>query len=138
MRQPDRPHPQVWSFAYLAIRLVLSLVVLVLRCSEPKEIEILVLRHELEILRRRQPRPRLKPADRARLAVLSRLLPRERWSPFGVRPETLLRWHRLLVARHWTYPHRHLGRPPGRRRARRADRAASHRQPYLGLPAHQG
>ena len=102
----------MWSFAYLAIRRVLSLVVLVLRCSASKEIEILVLRHELEILRRRQPRPRLEPADRAWLAVLSRLLPRERWSAFGVRPETLLRWHRRLVARRWTYPHRHLGRPP--------------------------
>ncbi|MGH9298603.1 MAG: IS3 family transposase [Acidimicrobiales bacterium] len=70
-----------------------------------------MLHHELEILRRNQPRPRFEPADRAWLAALSRLLARERWSAFGVRPETLLRWHRLLVARHWTYPHRHLGRP---------------------------
>jgi putative transposase len=77
-----------------------------------KEIDILVLRHELEILRRNQPRPRVEPADRAWLAALSRLLPRERWSAFGVRPETRLRSHRRLVARHWTYPHRHLGRPP--------------------------
>ena len=104
--------PQLWSFAYLAVRRVLSLMVLVLRRSESKEIEILVLRHELEILRRQQPRPRLEPADRAWFAALSRLLPRKRWSAFGVRPETLLRWHRRLVARRWTYPHRHLGRPP--------------------------
>jgi len=86
--------------------------VLVLRPSGSKEIEILVLRHELEILRRNQPRPRLGPGDRAWLAALSGLLPRVRWSAFGVRPETLLRWHRRLVARHWTYPQSNLGRPP--------------------------
>ena len=112
LRRPDRLRSQLWSFAYLAVRRVLSLVVLVLRRSESKEIEILVLRHELEMLRRQQPRPRLEPADRAWFAALSRLLPRKRWSAFGVRPETLLRWHGRLVARRWTYPHRHLGRPP--------------------------
>jgi hypothetical protein len=69
-------------------------------------------RHELEILLRNQPRPRLDPADRVWLAVPSRLLQRERWSAFSVRPETLLRWHRRLVARRWTYPHRNPGRPP--------------------------
>jgi hypothetical protein len=84
----------------------------VFRSSESKEIEILVLRHELEILRRIQPRPRLEPADRVWLAAVSRLLRRERWSAFSVRPETLLGWHRRLVARRWTYPHRSPGRPP--------------------------
>ena len=112
MRQTHRLRSQLWSFVYLAVHRVLSLVLLVLRRSESKEIEILVLRHELEILRRNQARPRLEPADRAWLAALSRLLARERWSAFSVRPETLLRWHRRLIARHWTYPHRQLGRPP--------------------------
>jgi putative transposase len=112
MPQPDRFRPQLWALVYLAIRRVLSLMVLVLRSNESREIEILVLRHELEILRRQQPRPRLESADRAWLAALSRYLPRKRWSAFSVRPETLLRWHRHLVARRWTYPHRHLGRPP--------------------------
>jgi len=65
LRRPDRLRSQLWSFAYLAVRRVLSLVVLVLRRSESKEIEILVLRHELEMLRRQQLRPRLEPADRA-------------------------------------------------------------------------
>ena len=90
---------------------MLSLVVLILRTSDSKEIEILVLRHELEILGRSQSRPPLEPADRAWLAALSRLLAKERWSAFFVRPETLLHWHRRLVARHWTYPRRR-GRPP--------------------------
>ncbi|MGH9057668.1 MAG: integrase core domain-containing protein [Acidimicrobiales bacterium] len=91
---------------------MLSLVVLILRSSGSTEVEILVLHYELEILRRNQSRPRFEPADRAWLAALSRLLARERWSAFAVRPETLLRWHRRLVARDRTYPHGQLGRPP--------------------------
>src|SRR4029453_128000 len=63
-------------------------------------------------LRRQHPRPRLQPADRALLAALSRLLPRAHWSEFLVRPETLLRWHRRMVRRRWTYPAAHKGRPP--------------------------
>src|SRR4029453_6558903 len=55
--------------------------------------------------------PRLDPADRALLAAVSRVLPRADWSCFLVKPETLLRWHRRLVAGVWTYPHR-MGRPP--------------------------
>ncbi|MFL6222852.1 MAG: hypothetical protein ACJ75K_08495, partial [Actinomycetes bacterium] len=57
------------------------------------------------------PRPRLQPTDRALLAALSRLLPRACWSRFLVRPETLLRWHRRMVARRWTYPATSNGRP---------------------------
>ena len=101
-----------WSLLYLGLRRVLELIVLRFRRRESKEIEILVLRHELEILRRQHPRPRLKPADRAWLALLSRLLPRQRWSAFVVRPDTLLRWHRRMVRRHWTYPATTIGRPP--------------------------
>jgi len=87
-------------------------VLLCLRSSDAKEVEILVLRHELQILRRQQPRPRLEPRDRAWLSLLSRLLPRRRWSVFLVRPETLLGWHRRMVRRHWTYPNPARGRPP--------------------------
>ena len=86
MSQFDRFRSELWSFTYLAVRRSLSLVVLALRRSGSKEIEILVLRHELEILRRNQPRPCLQPADRSWLATLSRLLARERWSAFGVGP----------------------------------------------------
>jgi len=102
----------VWSFVYLALRRVLELVLLCCRSAEAKEIEILVLRHELAVLRRQHPRPRLQPTDRALLAALSRLLPRARWSVFLIRPETLLRWHRRMVARRWTYPIPSHGRPP--------------------------
>ena len=112
MGKPNRPRHQLWSFAYLAVRRVLSLALLVLRTSGSKEIEILVLRHELDILRRQQSRPLLDAVDRAWLAALSRLLAKDRWSAFFVRPETLLRWHRRLVARHWTYPRCRPGRPP--------------------------
>ena len=102
----------VWSFVYLALRRSLELVMLCFRSAEAKEIEILVLRHELAVLRRQHPRPRMQPKDRALLAALSSLLPRARWSVFLVQPETLLRWHRRMVARCWTYPSKSKGRPP--------------------------
>src|SRR5437879_11199005 len=72
--------------------------------------EILVLRHELDVRRRQVGRVRYQPADRAVLALLGHLLPRRRWTMFGVTPATLLRWHRQLVRRGRTYPK--LGRPP--------------------------
>jgi hypothetical protein len=88
------------------------LVVLSFRAEGSKEIELLALRHKVAILRRQVGRTAYQPADRALLAALSRLLPRSRWASFGVTPGTLLAWHRRLVAKHWTYPHRSPGRPP--------------------------
>jgi putative transposase len=73
------------------------------------EVELLVLRHELGILRRRISRPRLRRRDRMFLAAASRLLERSSWRSFLVTPQTLLRLHRELVRRKWTY--RHTGRP---------------------------
>jgi putative transposase len=63
------------------------------------------------VLRQQDPRPRLQPTDRAILATLSRLLPRARWSVFLVQTETLLRWHRRMVRRRWTYSTTSNGRP---------------------------
>jgi transposase InsO family protein len=100
------------KLAYLTLRCSIRLLVLLVRGDATKDLEILVLRHQLTVLGRQTPRPRLEPADRALLAAVSRLLPRARWSCFFVRPETLLRWHRRLVASAWTYPHRRPGRPP--------------------------
>jgi putative transposase len=102
----------VWSFVYLALRRILELVMLCCQQAEAKEIEILILRHELAVLRRQHPQPHLQPKDRALLAALSRRLPRARWSVFLVKPETLLAWHRRLVRRRWTYPSTSKGRPP--------------------------
>ena len=96
---------------YVIVCRLFELVVLLGRRERLKELEILVLRHELSILRRQADRPRFEPCDRLLLAALSRMLPRRSWQAFLVRPETLLRWHRRLVAAHWTYPHRRPGRP---------------------------
>src|SRR5262249_42312762 len=103
----------VLSFAYWSLRRLLELVVLRGRSEREKEIEILLLRHQLRALERQSARPQLTQADRALLAAFSRVLPQPAWrrSAF-VTPATLLRWHRELVARRWTYPHRRPGRPP--------------------------
>ncbi|MGH3376103.1 MAG: hypothetical protein ACRDP6_15315 [Actinoallomurus sp.] len=81
----------VWPFAYIGLRRVLELVVLLTRTNRAKEIEILVLRHQVAVLRRQVTRPELKTSDRVLLAALSRLLPRKRWQAFFVTPATLLR-----------------------------------------------
>ena len=96
---------------YLVVCRLFELVVLVGRRERSKELEILVLRHELSVLRRQVGRPRFELHDRVLLAALSRVVPRRRWHAFSVRPETLLHWHRRLVARSWSYPHRRPGRP---------------------------
>src|SRR6266511_5808421 len=87
----------ILSFLYWAFRRLLAL---------------LVLRHELHVLRRQIARPRLGAADRALLAAFGQVLPRAQRRSFLVQPATLLRWHRQLVRRRWTYPRRLPGRPP--------------------------
>ena len=97
--------------AYLTLCRSIQLLALLARGDAAKDLELLVLRHQLSVLRRQVPRPRLEPADRPLLAAISRVLPRSRWSCLLVKPETLLGWHRRLVAGAWTYP-RGPGRPP--------------------------
>jgi hypothetical protein len=91
---------------------MLQLIVLGMRGERADEVEILVLRQQVGVLRRQVKRLDLEPTDRAVLAALSRLLPRPRWAAFFITPATLLRWHRKLIARKWTYPRRRPGRPP--------------------------
>jgi putative transposase len=90
----------VWSFLYLALCRLVQLVVLLCRSERSKELEILVLRHELAILRRQPRRVPFRPVDRAMLAALARALPRSAWTSLSVRPATLLRWHRQPGGRH--------------------------------------
>jgi transposase len=93
------------TLVYMITRLVLAVVTVVVRREVSKDVDLLVLRHENAVLRRHVKRVRYRPVDRIWLSALARLIPRRCWAQvFGVTPETLLRWHRRLVAWRWTYP----------------------------------
>src|SRR6266511_785534 len=100
------------SFLYLMARWLVGMLLGRFQSEHAKDLEIAVLRHQLEVLRRQVKRPEFQPADRALVAMLSRALPRRRWPVFLVTPATILRWHRRLVTRKWTQPDRRGGRPP--------------------------
>jgi putative transposase len=90
---------------------LLSWIVLRARSDTTKEIEILVLRHQLAVLQRRTPRPRISRSDRVVIAALARLLPVRRRHGFLATPATILSWHRQLIRRRWTSPNVQAGRP---------------------------
>ncbi len=96
---------------YLMFVRLAGWIALLARSAASKDAELLVLRQEVAVLRRQNPKPRLDWADRAVLAGLARLLPRPLRMSRLVTPDTLLRWHRCLVRWRWTYPRR-SGRPP--------------------------
>ena len=100
------------SFLYLAVRALLGACVRSRRGLDVKDIELLVLRHELAILRRQVGKPKLAMADRALLAAAAAHLPRIQRSALLVSPRTLLRWHRALVLRKRRQPSGRVGRPP--------------------------
>src|SRR5688572_19235576 len=129
---------------YLLLRQILQMLTRLARDGGAKDVELLVLRHQVAVLRRQVHRPDLQPADRVVLAALSRLLPRQRWATFFVTPATLLRWHRQLIARHRTHPHARPGRPPVDREIRELVLRLAAQNPtwghrgVQGEPAHPG
>jgi putative transposase len=100
-----------FSFLYLAVRALLGMLLRSRRGLHVKDIELLVLRHELEILRRQVARPKLAAADRALLVAAACHLPRSSLGMFLVTPRTLLRWHQALVRRKWRQAVGQRGRP---------------------------
>jgi len=94
------------SFLYRLFRRVLEAASVRRSDAAAKDAEILVLRHQLAVLRRQVARPRLTWSDRALISMLASLVTRERWGSFLVTPQTILGWHRSLVRKRWTYPHR--------------------------------
>ena len=120
---------------YLIFIQLLGLLTLLSRTSSSKDVEILILRHEVALLRRTNPRPRLDWADRAVLAALIRRLPAVLSGHRLVTPATVMRWHRRLITKKWTYPNR-AGRPPLDPAIAALIATAGPREPDLGLPAH--
>ena len=128
----------VFGLAYLMLTRVLSWLTLLARSDAAKDVEILVLRHEVAVLRRTNARPALTWLDRALLSALSRLLPTPLRQLRLVSPRTLLRWHAQLVARRWTYPRRRPGRPPTAPPIRALVLPMARENPHWGLQTDSG
>src|SRR5919198_3521978 len=110
-RRAGRIGGMVFSFLYVAGRALLGALVRSRRGLDVKDVELMVLRHQLEVLRRQVERPQLRSVDRALLAAAACHLPRSSRAPLLVTPRTLLRWHRALVRRRWRQPAGRRGRP---------------------------
>jgi Homeodomain-like domain len=119
-------------------RLLCVVVRFLARGGDERELEIVVLRHQLAILRRGGKRPRYTTADRALLAAASRLLSQERWSCFAVSPQTLRRWHRALLRGGRRRPPRRPGRPPLAAETRSLIKRLARENPRWGYKRIQG
>ena len=126
----------VLSVVYVALQRVLQLLVLQSRSTSSKDLEIVVLRHQLAVLRRQVRRPAFRAADRVFLSAASRLLSRINWSAFVVTPATLLRWHRLLAAKGLDL-YATAGSPTDHGGRSSIDRAAGPGESAVGLSAHR-
>ena len=122
---------------YLLMVQVFGGLVLLARSGTSKEVEILVLRHEVAVLRRQVARPKPDWADRAVIAALARLLPRHLRLHRIVTPGTLLAWHRRLIKNKWTYPGA-TGRPPVPEEVRELVRRLARQNPRWGHRRIQG
>jgi len=101
----------LFCLLYFVLRAVLRIVPAGAGARD-RDVEILVLRHQLKVLRRAAGRPRLRRIDKVLLAASARVLPRQRWASFMLTPQTIHRWHRELVRRKWTFRPKRTGRPP--------------------------